>query len=44
MSAFRVFLAVSLQKLPVFFHVNLLQMLSDIGRVVRLSVLAVCCF
>lgn len=40
----RVFLAVSLQKLPVFFHVKLLQMLSDTGRVVRLGVLGVCCF
>lgn len=38
-----VFLAVSLQKLPVFFHVKLLQMLSDTGRVVRLSLLGVCC-
>lgn len=40
----RVFSAVSLQKLPVFFHVKLLQMLSDTGRVVRLSVLGVFCF
>lgn len=40
----RVFLAVGLQKLPVFFHVKLLQMLSDIGRVVQLSVLGARCF